>query len=428
MTTGKRWTTAASVCAALLVGCGTDAGTVSGSASAEDTSDGSASDPTQGSNSQGDDDGDTDATMSATGPADESSGGSEAGSDDGSGGADESVGTDTGSASAESSSSGDEGDSAEDTTTAPVEPCEAPGELITCDADTTDPFQAMGLGCVGEANEVIAIFNPSFTSPDASAWQIARQFGTYIDPNTNAPIWSPSEGEQFLIVSSGPVPAPDDQGIVTMPSGQAQANPGDANQDNKPLPAPMSPFTGSDGGNGGTPFVDCDFVNDCSDTLEEQWNLGGGGANDLLWFQFELAVPGGTHGFSFDFAYFSAEFPEWVNTTFNYIFVVWSNSETYTGNLCFVDDQPCTVTALWPAQFQELAPELAGTGFDNVGGGTGWYEAKASAEPGEQLQLTWAVFDMGDQILDTLVILDNWRWDCEGCVPSEVMGCGIDPM
>jgi hypothetical protein len=214
------------------------------------------------------------------------------------------------------------------------------------------------------------------------------------------------------------------------------------NPDGEPLPAPASPIDGSNNGAGNTPFVNCDGINDCSDTLEGQWNFGGGSANDLLWFQFELDVPGGTHGFTFDFAYFSVEFPEYVNTTFNDIFLVWSTSETYTGNLCFVNDEPCTVTALCngDASCPNLAycnddfncanppsAELANTGFQTAGGGTGWYQAKASAEPLETLQLTWALFDMGDTAFDTVVLVDNFKWDCEGCVPNEVMGCGIDP-
>ena len=32
-----------------------------------------------------------------------------------------------------------------------------------------------------------------------------------------------------------------------------------------------------------------------------------------------------------------------------------------------------------------------------------------------------------DAFYDTTVILDAFRWDCEGCIPSEVNGCGIDP-
>jgi hypothetical protein len=255
------------------------------------------------------------------------------------------------------------------------------------------------------------------------------------------PLWQASEGEKFLIISSGTITAPNGQGVISMNPGAHQIAFGSPNPDNQQLPAPMIPMDGSNNGMGNMPFVNCDGVGDCSDTVEAQWNFGNNAANDLMSFQFEVLVPGGTFGFSFDFAYFSAEFPEWVDTTFNDIFLPWSNSEAYTGNLCFVNDQPCTVTALCnnddtcpDLQFCDAlgcanvaGNELQNTGFDTVGGSTGWYNAKAQAVPDEVLQLTWAVFDMGDQILDTAVILDNWRWDCEGCVPNEVMGCGIEP-
>lgn len=121
--------------------------------------------------------------------------------------------------------------------------------------------------------------------------------------------------------------------------------------------------------------------------------------------------------------------------------MVWSESETYWGNLCFVDDQPCSVTALWPVAYQQLAPELEGTGFetgkadggagniiDVEGGSTGWYQVTGSAEPGETLRLTFALFDLGNGGFDSVVLIDNFRWSCEGCAFSEVDGCGVGPM
>ena len=47
------------------------------------------------------------------------------------------------------------------------------------------------------------------------------------------------------------------------------------------------------------------------------------------------------------------------------------------------------------------------------------------AAPGENLELAFAVFDMGDTVFDTMVVLDNWRWNCQGCIPSEVDDCGV---
>src|SRR5690606_4163898 len=195
---------------------------------------------------------------------------------------------------------------------------------------------------------------------------------------------------------------------------------------------------------GGVPFQDCDGQNDCSDTLEAQWQLGEGRANDLLWFRFDLTVPAEVNGYKFDFAFFSSEFPEWVDTMYNDVFLVWSTSETYTGNVTFINDQPLTVTALEDAiVYEGNDPELAGTGVDGVGGGgpmgmgmgmmeptggaTGWFTATGSAAPGEDFTLAWAIFDMGDEFYDTTVVLDDFRWDCEGCIPSVDEGCGIEP-
>ena len=351
---------------------------------------------------------DTDAGDDTTTGAD-SSGGGEDESSTGEGGGEEGGGEEGG---------GEEGGK--------IDVCEAPGDLTPCDdlADAPSAFQAMGLGCEGGPNEVIPVINPIFQAADSTTWRIITQYGTHIDALDGLPTWRPREGSSMLMISTGQLPAPDAAGVLTG-AGTVDSS---GNPDYSALPAPLSPLPGSAGGAGGTPFVNCDLLNDCSDSLIDQWNLGNGQANDLLWFQFETPVPNGTYGFSFDFAYFSEEFPEWVDSSFNDMFVAWSNSESYTGNLCFVNDEPCTVTALWPAAYQAGAAELAGTGFTSDAA-TGWYQANGTAVPGELLQLTFAVFDMGDTVLDTAVILDNFRWDCEGCTPSEVEPCiGIDPV
>lgn len=302
-----------------------------------------------------------------------------------------------------------------------VENCEAPGDLISCDAwgDDVQWYQVLGLGCEGSANEVIPIQGEGFNAPDGTGWSLATRFGTH-EQMPGEFLWTPREGEQMLMLSTGQGGVPDANGVVEFDDLEADDN---GNPSDKPLPAPMSPQPGS----GGAPFTGCDGVNDCSDSLINQWVAGGMAANDLVWMQFAAEVPAGTHGFAVDFAYFSEEFPEWVGSEFNDMFVVWSNSETYTGNLCFINDQPCTVTALFPTTYQAGDTELAQTGFTEDGA-TDWFQIKGSAEPGELLELTLAVFDMGDEEFDTLVLIDNFAWDCEGCMPSEINPCGVvDP-
>lgn len=305
-----------------------------------------------------------------------------------------------------------------------TEACEAPSMLVPCDglADAPDPFQAMGLGCALGTDEAIPLVSAALHSADASAWAIATRLGTHDQPD-GTPTWGPTHGEQLLAISSGFVATPDAAGAITMDALDQDAN---DNPDDKPLPAPMTSTPGSNG----TPFMGCDGVGDCSDTLWEQWLAGGSAAHDLLWFQLRVEVPGGTHGFGLDFAWLSEEYPESVGTTFNDMLVVWSSSETYVGNLCLVDEAPCTVTGLWPVPYQGPAPELAGTGFAPTGledgGATGWARIKGSAAPHEQLELTVALFDMGDQELDTLVLLDGFGWDCEGCTPTPDNPCGVE--
>jgi hypothetical protein len=367
------------------------------------------------SGTQGGSDGST-----GTPPADSS------GDDSGSSGtpADSSGSGDDGSSSGEGS--GDSGSSSSDgggNQESGMELCEAPGNLVPCDdlEDSPSIWNAMGLACPGGPDSSIAILGEGFNYTDPTSWAVVRQFGTHLLPG-GEPIWGPTEGDTMLLLSSGFAGTPDGNGLITYESLFDDDN---GNPSNKPMPAPMTATSGS----GAAPFVGCDGVGDCSDSLAAQWAAGGGAANDLIWFQFSSQVPGGTHGFSIDFAYFSEEFPEYVGTTFNDMLVVWSNSETYTGNLCFVDDQPCTVTALWPTQFQNNdPPELEGTGF-SFDGATGWFQIKGSAEPLELLQLSFAVFDMGDHAFDTHVLLDNFQWDCEGCTPTEVNPCGVvDPV
>ncbi len=323
---------------------------------------------------------------------------------------------------------------------------------MPCDADSDDPLHAIGLRCdtlglpwVDKLNAV-AVTEVEFVAAqaigDKQPWQVARAYGTHVDPDTQKPYWSSREGEKVLLISSGLLPAPDQDGAVIVPGGEVYNDVGDGVWDADEMPPPMNPAPGSPDPQG---FTDCDGKGDCSNTLAAQWELGGGDPNDRLWLRFKLTAPSlaagdiaDVNGYSFDFAFFSAEFPEWIDTPFNDIFVVWQSSEMYTGNVTFIDGQPLTVTALWPIDHQGEcnlfdplcqgeAPELAGTGHSKDGGATGWYRATGGVQPGETFGLAFAIFDMGDSTYDTTAIVDRWLWDCEGCVPNDVRSCGIEP-
>ena len=340
----------------------------------------------------------------------------------------------------------------------PQQNCPLVMQHVPCDADSDDPLHAFGLNCTSLGGDyvdkvnAVAITNLDFQAPDPQlgklAWQVGKSYGSFVDPNTNMPFWGPREGEKLLLISSGLLPPANGQGAILVDDGDVfndsfpDFNDGPPFDDNT-MPPPMSPEHGSPDPMG---FTNCDGTNDCSNTILDQWDFGFGNAEDKMWFGFELTAPaianGDTvdaNGYTFDFAYFSAEFPEYVDSQFNDIFVVWQDSEDYTGNVTFINGQPMTVTALWPIDYQgecdfnapncngSADPHLADTGHQGFGGATGWYKATGGIKPGETFTLTFGIFDMGDSSFDTTALLDNWQWDCEGCVPSEVMSCGLDP-
>ena len=306
--------------------------------------------------------------------------------------------------------------------------CGAPANHITCDASNSNPtqMQIIGLNCPGTEYDSTQTTSSSWSSPDSGAWTTARQFGSSGD-------WTAREGDQMLVLTTGKVPGPNGNGTVTVSNGQYPNlfGSGNSNPDGQALPGPIRSAHGSNG----TPFMGCDGVNDCSDSLLAQWQLGDEEANDLLWFQFSVDVPVDTYGWTMDFNYLTAEYPNYVGDSFNDIFVVWESSEAYTGNVCFVDGQPCTVTALAGAIQNTGAggsppgsAAMAGTGMSNSeGGGTGWYQIEAASVPEENVEITIALFDMGDSIFDTVTLVDNWRWNCEGCDPTIPGDCGVTP-
>jgi hypothetical protein len=380
-------------------------------------------DPTAG---DGDGDGDTNGDGDGDGDTNGDGDGDTTGDGDG-----ESTDTDTG-------------------TTGGNEDCQAPADYADCDGPVNnlvdDPFQAMGINCGNDPASTVIAANTVMNSNNANAWRVMSTFGTAAGANYNNKLWAANDdvwinpdmeeipsntSTAILMVSTGIISQVNNQGVVTEAFGSQQAN-GDNQNPDMPdsLPAPMSPLRGSNNGMGGTPFMNCDLINDCSDSLYNHWVINQwDDPNDKLWMSMNLTVPAGTEGYIFDFAYFSSEWPGYINTVFNDLFIAWSTSETYTGNITFVNGAPLTITSLDDVgafQYTNNSPQLAGTGFEGHAG-TGWYVARGSAAPEEQFSLTFFISDMADSILATGVLLDNFRWECAGCVPNELNSCGIQP-
>ncbi|HRI08202.1 MAG TPA: choice-of-anchor L domain-containing protein [Nannocystaceae bacterium] len=343
-------------------------------------------------------------------------------------------------------------------------PCMAPANYDVCDNaagiltdknNKKNALKSIGICDLQPANSVVTTAFEFDAMAKNDTWQVAKGFGSYMydhdnDPNTPQKLlYSPREGDTFLILSSGRIKAPNAQGIVIENPNSQVGNGDNTNSDADALPAPFKTKKGSNDGMGGTPFLKCDNGagdNDCSDTLQDQWTLGNSNPNDRVYFTFKTKVPEGTYGYTFDFVFCSSEWPTYVNTGFNDLLIAYQvdptpdapNVDPYSGNVTFIPDPndmkkglPLTITALDPYfdgpgyTFNE--PQLAGTGFEQHAC-SDWFTAKGGVQPGAEVTIGFYLADMSDSILATVAILDNFRWDCIGCVPSEVDDCGVQPM
>jgi hypothetical protein len=164
-------------------------------------------------------------------------------------------------------------------------------------------------------------------------------------------------------------------------------------------------------------------------------------AYDGMALELELRAPTNARGISFDFDFYSFEYPHFVCSTFNDVFaaLLYSRSPGLPAsrNIAFdAQRNPIGVNngfveVCEPYDYVGIrngqqftrsftcgygTAELAGTGFDSeVFGGphaaTGWLSTRASIEPGEDFVLRLAIWDAGDEWRDSTVLLDNFRWE-----------------
>lgn len=305
--------------------------------------------------------------------------------------------------------------------------CELPAPDPSCDA-FADPLRSFELACFP------GVAAATFQTDDAAAWRRAHEFG-------NA-YFAPRFGDALLVMSTGVLAETDPAGQVAQDPGAAQPGTANANPDGTELPAPIDPRHGSNGGAGGAPFFDCDGVGDCSESLPGPW-VAGGGAGDLIWWSAEVAVPDGARRFELDVAWLSAEFPERVGAA-NDMFVLWVSGESFTGNAATLQGQPMSTTGLAAVLAEHVGddPMLLRTGMDGVlasscevdgqsvpacpiGAASDWLTLTAPVVGGETIAIAGALFDQGGTDLDSIVLLDHFRWGCDPCTPGS--DCGLAP-
>jgi hypothetical protein len=155
-----------------------------------------------------------------------------------------------------------------------------------------------------------------------------------------------------------------------------------------------------------------------------------GDPHDASGLEVELQVPTWAQGLAFDFNFYTVEWPDFVCTEFNDFFVAMLDpvpAGQTDGNIAF-DSQGnpvsvnnalvavcgCAGGPPCPVQGKQYACErgtaqLANTGFEGHAA-TGWLTTRAPVEPGDIIKLRFGIYDSGDGVWDSSVLIDNFRW------------------
>jgi uncharacterized repeat protein (TIGR01451 family) len=160
--------------------------------------------------------------------------------------------------------------------------------------------------------------------------------------------------------------------------------------------------------------IDVDTGSPVPDTQLGGGNIRGNSDFDVTILKVDLNVPSGVNCLSFDFQFFTREFPEYVGQEFNDAFIAELNTSNWTtsgstisapNNFAFdPGGNPISVNS---AGFAALTNgNAAGTRFGTEDGATPLLQARTPITPGAN-SVYFSIFDQQDAKLDSAVFLDN---------------------
>jgi hypothetical protein len=136
----------------------------------------------------------------------------------------------------------------------------------------------------------------------------------------------------------------------------------------------------------------------------------------VVQLQYTLTAPANAEGFTFDFLFASAEYPEWINMGYNDAFYAILEYDQLNGgaptNISF-DDSGMEVEV--DVDFFENSShpcDESGSGWEPAAdsGSTGWLRTSWPIEGGATFDLTFSIHDEGDCVWDSIVFIDNFQW------------------
>jgi len=285
------------------------------------------------------------------------------------------------------------------------------GSLPIDSADGMDGARAIGI-CQVASGDSWGVVSAEYVRSDgqpmnAPELAIGRGILTAFGPNVQ-----PREGGQMLALSSGAARQPSDPGYMSVGGHWKDMMP-HGSPPGYPKESPSCP-----GVTTGEPY-------------------------DSAGLKLVIKTPLDAKSFTFNLDFYTYEFPVYICSTFNDFFVALMNPVPPRvdpdGNISF-DAQNNLISV--NAGFLEvchpqqaggknfpcsLGPgELAGTGYDeqmNGSAATSWLQTTAPIEaPGSNIELMFAIWDSGDGVLDSTVLIDNFKFELEegvvGTIPD----------
>jgi len=163
-----------------------------------------------------------------------------------------------------------------------------------------------------------------------------------------------------------------------------------------------------------------------------------GSTNDPAALEVRIRVPTNAKSFKFYLNFYTFEFPNFICSEYNDFFVtllMHNPADPADGNISLdQDSNPISVnnSFLQVCKAQNAPPKigpwdttpqkyfpcplgtdlLGGTGFEDHAA-TGWLQTIAPVQPGSEITLRWAIWDSGDEALDSTVLVDNFTFSVE---------------
>jgi hypothetical protein len=239
----------------------------------------------------------------------------------------------------------------------------------------------------------------------------------------------PKKGPTLAAISSGTARTPDDPDYVHPQNGVMAGQVGNYNASTA-VSAPPSYLAAHGGSLPATCGPACNGPS-CTQAF------------DSVNLKMRIRVPTNAKSFSYNFKFYSAEYPEFLCQAYNDFFVVLLQSQwtpdpnanppeaplPADGDIAFdAQKNPVSVNnaffqVCFPSQGAPAGTcpsgtlELVGTGMGgwgnalSDGGGTNWLQNDAPVVPGETVEIQFVLWDAGDHNVDSLALLDKWRWN-----------------